>query len=107
MDERWPLFETKMKEEGLNEAAIAAFKYNLGVLLSGASTMIPESSIGPVESLPTLEGLEVTPDPSLLKSTVMLKLNGGLGTGMGLDKAKSLLKVTGDKTFLDLIAQQV
>ena len=37
----------------------------------------------------------------------MLKLNGGLGTGMGLDKAKSLLKVKGDETFLDLTAKQV
>jgi len=37
----------------------------------------------------------------------MLKLNGGLGTGMGLDKAKSLLKVSGEDTFLDLIAKQV
>ena len=37
----------------------------------------------------------------------MLKLNGGLGTGMGLDFAKSLLKVKGNDTFLDLTAKQV
>ena len=37
----------------------------------------------------------------------MCKLNGGLGTGMGLEKAKSLLPVHGDYTFLDLIAKQV
>jgi len=37
----------------------------------------------------------------------MLKLNGGLGTSMGLEKAKSLLSVKEGKTFLDLIAQQV
>lgn len=106
-EQRWPAYEAKMKAEGLNEAAIAAFKYNFKVLTSGASTMIPESAIQPVESLPSLEGIEVTPDPSLLKKTVMLKLNGGLGTGMGLDKAKSLLKVTEEFTFLDLIAKQV
>merc|ERR1719210_822848 len=69
--------------------------------------MIPESAIQPVDSLPTMESIDITPDPSLLKTTVMLKLNGGLGTGMGLDKAKSLLKVTGELTFLDLIAKQV
>jgi len=107
MEERWPAFEAKMKAEGLNDAAIAAFKYNLGVLLSGASTMIPESAITPVETLPSLESLEVTPDPALLKSTVVLKLNGGLGTGMGLDKAKSLLEVSSGNTFLDLIAKQM
>ena len=37
----------------------------------------------------------------------MLKLNGGLGTSMGLEKAKSLLPVKDGKTFLDLIAEQV
>lgn len=43
----------------------------------------------------------------LLKQTAVLKLNGGLGTSMGLEKAKSLLVVKDDMTFLDLIAQQV
>lgn len=38
---------------------------------------------------------------------VVVKLNGGLGTGMGLDKAKSLLEVKNGETFLDLIAKQI
>lgn len=103
----WTQFEEKMKGEGLNEAAIAAFKYNYQVLVSGKSTMIPESSISAVPSLPSVEGLDISPNPELLKQTVILKLNGGLGTGMGLDKAKSLLEVNGGNTFLDLIAKQV
>eukprot|EP00445_Apocalathium_hangoei_P000333 CAMPEP_0203839164 /NCGR_PEP_ID=MMETSP0359-20131031/1_1 /ASSEMBLY_ACC=CAM_ASM_000338 /TAXON_ID=268821 /ORGANISM="Scrippsiella Hangoei, Strain SHTV-5" /LENGTH=726 /DNA_ID=CAMNT_0050753147 /DNA_START=59 /DNA_END=2239 /DNA_ORIENTATION=+ len=107
MESLWPAYEAKMQAEGLNSAAIAAFKYNFGVLVSGQSTMIPESAIGPVESLPELDSLDVTPDPSLLASTVILKLNGGLGTGMGLDKAKSLLEVSDGNTFLDLIAKQI
>lgn len=110
MDSCWPAYDAKMRAAGLNEAAIAAFKYNYGVLVSGVSTMIPESAISAVDNLPALggEGMpEIQPDFSLLAKTVMLKLNGGLGTGMGLEKAKSLLPVTGDKTFLDLIAQQV
>merc|ERR1719220_1201511 len=68
--------------------------------------MIPEPSISAVESLPELDKLTVESDPSLLKKTVILKLNGGLGTGMGLDKAKSLLTITEGNTFLDLIAKQ-
>merc|ERR1719171_2964813 len=105
MDSLWPSYETKMKGDGLNDAAMAAFKYNFGVLVSGANTMIPEAAIAPAESLPTLEGLNIEPDSSLLKKTVVVKLNGGLGTGMGLDKAKSLLTVTQGMTFLDLIAK--
>jgi UDP-N-acetylglucosamine pyrophosphorylase len=53
------------------------------------------------------DSLSVTDDASLLDQTVVLKLNGGLGTGMGLDKAKSLLPVKGSDTFLDLAAKQV
>lgn len=43
----------------------------------------------------------------LLAKTAVLKLNGGLGTSMGLAKAKSLLEVKDGKTFLDLIADQI
>lgn len=43
----------------------------------------------------------------LLAQSAVLKLNGGLGTSMGLAKAKSLLVVKDDKTFLDLIAEQI
>lgn len=44
---------------------------------------------------------------ALLSATAVLKLNGGLGTSMGLEKAKSLLVVKDNKTFLDLIAEQI
>ena len=44
---------------------------------------------------------------TLLSQTAVLKLNGGLGTSMGLEKAKSLLEVKNGITFLDLIAKQI
>ena len=47
------------------------------------------------------------PLQDLLSKTAVLKLNGGLGTSMGLEKAKSLLEVRDGKTFLDLIAEQI
>ena len=56
------------QDEGLNEAAIGAFKHNLGVLTSGANLMIPESNIKPVDSLPSYDDLSEE-DPSLLTST--------------------------------------
>ena len=94
----------------MNDAAINAFKYNFGVLTSEANLMIPENDIDPVESLTDYETLTAE-DQALLQKTVMVKLNGGLGTGMGLEKAKSLLELKeteDDKlTFLDFIAKQV
>ena len=36
----------------------------------------------------------------------MIKLNGGLGTSMGMTRAKSLLEVKDGLTFLDIIVRQ-
>merc|ERR1719487_488983 len=106
---RFEPLERKMKAEGLGEAAIAAFKYSYSRLLSGDKGMIDESSISPAKDIPELEKIKasIKQDTSLLKKTAVVKLNGGLGTGMGLDKAKSLLPVKDGDTFLDLIAKQV
>lgn len=61
---------------------------------------------------PDLSASPAEPQPccvlqTLLSQTAVLKLNGGLGTSMGLEKAKSLLEVKDGKTFLDLIAEQI
>lgn len=37
----------------------------------------------------------------------MVKLNGGLGTTMGLNKAKSLIEVKDGLTFLDIAVKQI
>ena len=68
--------------------------------------MMPECNVGPVDTLPSYASLE-NEEPKYLKQTVMLKLNGGLGTGMGLEQAKSLLDLKAGDTFLDFIAKQV
>ena len=96
-----------MEADGVSPSAISAFESNFNSLASGATGIIPESTIAPVPSLDKLTDLTLEPDSTLLAKTVVLKLNGGLGTGMGLDKAKSLLKVKGEDTFLDLTAKQV
>lgn len=99
--------KAKMVAEGIAPSAISAFESTFESLVSGNTGIIPESTISAVPELLSSTSIKTTPDASLLKETVVLKLNGGLGTGMGLDKAKSLLKVKGDNTFLDLTAKQV
>lgn len=102
-------FRDKMEAAGLSHAAIAAFERSFGLLTANETGLISESEIRPVESLPKLEEVATStePDAGLLAKTVVLKLNGGLGTGMGLEKAKSLLPVRGEDTFLDLIVRQI
>ncbi len=97
-----------MESAGLSKAAIAAFERSYGLLAANESGLIPESAITPAEGLPLYEDVATTQaTPDLLAKTVLLKLNGGLGTGMGLEKAKSLLPVRDGQTFLDLIVRQV
>lgn len=96
-----------MEKEGIAPSAIAAFESTFSSLLSGNTGMIPEDTIAAVPDLDRAENLSNQPNTELLAQTVVMKLNGGLGTGMGLDKAKSLLKVKGQDTFLDLTAKQV
>jgi UDP-N-acetylglucosamine pyrophosphorylase len=96
-----------MEAEGIATSAISAFESTFNSLVSGNTGLIPESTISPAPDLVNAESFTESPDASLLSKTVVLKLNGGLGTGMGLDKAKSLLKVKGNDTFLDLTAKQI
>ena len=99
-----------METAGLSRAAIAAFERSFGLLAANESGMISEKDIAPADALPTLEEVSTddkSGDAELLAKTVVLKLNGGLGTGMGLEKAKSLLIVRDGETFLDLIVRQI
>jgi len=99
-------FRAKMEAEGLKPAFIDGWIGLYEKLCAGDKGFMPESSLDPVASVPELASLPEG-DAGLLAKTVVLKLNGGLGTGMGLDKAKSLLEVKGGDTFLDLIAKQI
>ncbi len=100
---------SKMRADGAGDDAIAVFEHYYRELASGATGMIPEADIEPLPELPYLGDLDV--DPSVardaLARTVVIKLNGGLATSMGLDHAKSLLPVKDGRTFLDLIVDQV
>ncbi|CAL1707727.1 unnamed protein product [Somion occarium] len=46
-------------------------------------------------------------DPKSLNKLAVLKVNGGLGTSMGMTGAKSALEVKNDMTFLDLTVRQI
>ncbi|MBQ8899854.1 MAG: UTP--glucose-1-phosphate uridylyltransferase [Akkermansia sp.] len=104
------IIENKMKSVGLSGAAISAFRHSVQVLESKQSMLIPEGDIQPAEGVADWEELvAATPaaDAELLAQAVLIKLNGGLGTSMGLQKAKSLLEIKPGVTFLDLIVRQV
>jgi UTP--glucose-1-phosphate uridylyltransferase len=108
-DEGFAPFAERMRAEGLPEIAIETFRHYYLQLRRGQTGLVPEASIRPVTYLPAVEAFApelAEAGREALPSTVLLKLNGGLGTTMGLERAKSLLRVKGDLTFLDVIARQ-
>jgi UDP-N-acetylglucosamine pyrophosphorylase len=102
-------FETKMLSAGMGEPVIRAFQRNYEALMRHETGLIPETTISPAAGIPSLEEIsgDFNADPGLLSRVVLIKLNGGLGTGMGLQGPKSLLPVRNGVNFLDLIVRQI
>ena len=107
---------TKMTQAGVAPAAIETFTRFYHLLESGETGLIRENDIDPLVDIPNRAELTISDDDAAaaLAQTAMLKLNGGLGTSMGMDQAKSLLPVreapdgAGELlTFLDIIVGQV
>lgn len=97
----------KMRAEGLGDAAVESFTRQYERLAGGESGTLAEADIEPVESLPDAASIGSPGFAEDLDRAVVIKLNGGLGTSMGMTKAKSLLEVKDGLSFLDLVAQQV
>ena len=98
----------RMQAAGLPELAIRTFSHYYQALADGQTGLLPETDIRPAVDVPRLSALQPAVDlGEELARTVMIKLNGGLGTSMGLNQAKSLLPARDGMSFLELIARQV
>ena len=98
----------KMTAAGVDDVAVEVFSHYYRLVEKGETGMVPESTIDPLD-MDALADVDVPDDVAreALAGTVVIKLNGGLGTSMGLDRAKSLLEVRDGLSFLDVIARQV
>src|SRR5918995_6807942 len=96
----------KMRKEGLSDVAINTFAHYEERLRRGEQGTLPEAELESLDEVPKTDALPEL-DRSALERVVVLKLNGGLGTTMGMTKAKSLVEVKDGHTFLDVIARQV
>jgi UTP--glucose-1-phosphate uridylyltransferase len=106
-DEGLEQARAKMEQAEVDPVAIEVFAHYYRLVESGETGMIPESSIEPVD-IPELADADLAAGATDgLAGTVVVKLNGGLGTSMGLEAAKSLLEVREGLSFLDVIARQV
>ncbi|MBA3263836.1 MAG: UTP--glucose-1-phosphate uridylyltransferase [Thermoleophilaceae bacterium] len=95
-----------MRAEGLPEIAVETFAHYEQLLRDGELGVLRESEIEPLADLPDASELPPT-ESAVLEEAVVLKLNGGLGTSMGMTRAKSLIEVKDGLSFLDIIVRQV
>ncbi|HET6480870.1 MAG TPA: UTP--glucose-1-phosphate uridylyltransferase [Actinoplanes sp.] len=100
----------KAEEDGAHPAELAALRRRLQQLDEPRAGLLAGEALEPLTDVAELVEL---PEPSteqareVLDRLVVVKLNGGLGTSMGLTGPKSLLEVKDGMSFLDVIATQV
>lgn len=116
VDDMFEQSAQKMREQGMSEIAISQFRHAYHVWASEKeSAWIREDAVEPLRGVRSFHDVYKTIDHDkavhAFAKTAFLKLNGGLGTSMGLQCAKSLLPVRRHKVrqmrFLDIILGQV
>ena len=99
----------KMVDAGVDEVAIDTFAHYFRLLEHGETGHGPrvDDRAGRHATPGRRRGRRRASPPRRSGTPSSIKLNGGLGTSMGMDRAKSLLCVRRGLSFLDIIARQV
>jgi UTP--glucose-1-phosphate uridylyltransferase len=96
----------KMRADGQPAEAVGTFERAYAALEAGARGTLPDREIEPVEDVLAAGDLPHHDPGAALDRVAIVKLNGGLGTSMGMTRAKSLVEARDGLSFLDLIARQ-
>lgn len=103
-------FVHKMQSEGLPQLVIDTFGHYYNEVLAGATGLVCDRDIQAVapEEMETYGSIidYAATGVDAFNETVRIVLNGGLGTSMGLTRAKSLIEVKSGMSFLDVIIRQ-
>ena len=100
----------KAEAGGVHDAELAALRRRLWQLGEGQAGCLPGEVLEPLADPPRLDELPEPPPGQareVLDRLVVVKLNGGLGTSMGLSEPKSLVEAKPGASFLDVLATQV
>jgi UTP--glucose-1-phosphate uridylyltransferase len=100
----------KAESGGVHGAELAALRRRLRQLDEHEAGRLPGDVLEPLPDLPHVDELPEPPPGQardVLGRLVVVKLNGGLGTSMGLSGPKSLIEVKPGASFLDVLATQV
>lgn len=103
-------FKNKMLQKGVNKLAIQIFEKNFQNMTTGQSFVYESKDIEPLIQTDTvLEKASIKPEELITKANkvALIKLNGGLGTSMGLQGPKSQLVVKNGLNFLEITVKQI
>jgi len=108
--EHLPAFRAKMEAVGIHPVIIDTFAHYYQQVVGGETGLVPCKDIEPV-SADAVEGADnigeyADTGNQVLKNAIIIKLNGGLGTSMGLTGPKSLLEVKDGLSFLEIMLLQ-
>lgn len=96
----------KMLQAGMSDYEVNSFLRAFERFVSGEKALIPETDIEAVDSVEKDSSLsDVSRD--VLARTAIVKLNGGIGTTMGLTCPKSVLEAHDGQNFLEITARQI
>jgi len=106
------IFEEVLKSKNVSRLASKIFLNNLSKFVDNPNFYIKSSEIKPLEKTDAIydestETIEFDNLISEVKKVAIIKLNGGLGTSMGLDSPKSQLVVRDSLNFLEITCHQV
>jgi UTP--glucose-1-phosphate uridylyltransferase len=97
----------RMRADGAAPPVLAAFARRFAQLRDPDAGLLPGDTLQPVEDVPAVSDLDGPAGNAILDRLAVIRLNGGLGTSMGLRGPKSLIEVKPGHTFLDVIATQI
>ncbi len=97
-----------MQDQKIHTDVIEEFLRRVSLIAEGYSGKIPWNEIGDLNTEDSVR-LEELPAGRAhkMRDLLVVKLNGGLGTSMGLSKAKSLINIKNQKSFLEITLDQM
>lgn len=100
--------EQRMQSASVHEICIQDFLDKTRKVYDGATGLVDWNTIGDLNprDIVEMDSLSMPSDTSAISKFAIIKLNGGLGTSMGLSQAKSLIHIRRDATFFDIILKQ-
>lgn len=101
--------QDRMAKRGIHPAAIEEYARRAALVHRGFTGKFPWAEIAAPEASDTTAFEDAREEASAkdLAQLVVIKLNGGLGTSMGLSKAKTLMPVKDGQSFLGIIRTQI